>query len=452
MRAFLPENLIKLAKNCPFPLYVVGGSVRDFLCGFPVTEKSDFDICSPAPEEEVLSRAKTLGFTLRAQFRHTGTLKLSDERGIEYEFTRFRSDKYVRGLHAPSEITFTDDILTDARRRDFTANAVYYEIASGTFCDPLNGMHDIQTKTLRTVAPAKKVFGEDGLRLLRLCRFAAQLGFTPDKDCISGAKTHAALICDIAPERVFHELRLLLSAERAHGVRDGVYRGLSLLRETGILPHILPELALGDGLAQRKDFHNYDVLEHSFRCACYATEEIRLAALLHDVGKPFCILRDGNSYAHPLEGARIVTEILTRLKAPKKLTEETAALVQLHMADLDCKMRESKVRRLIVERYPLLKKLLDLKQADFSACKDDFSTAPTVVRWKAILEGMEKEGAPRTMTELNVKGDDLLRLGFPPKYVGKILHELLIFAALDGKRNTRERLLSYAVRVQEKNL
>ncbi len=443
MYHIIPQNLKNLAEICPFPLYLVGGSVRDFLCGLPLSKNADWDICAAAEEDEFVSLAQKAGLDVRAVYRNTGTVKLCDGAGVGYEFTRFRSDEYVRGLHAPSKITFVTEIATDARRRDFTANAVYYDIKEKRFCDPLGGMADIQRKILRTVAPARKVFGEDGLRLLRLCRFAAQLGFSPDKDCLDGARMHAALIRNIVPERVFHELSLILRAE-------GAYRGLCLLRDAQILPHVLPELALGDGMKQRADFHRYDVLEHSFRCAKYAPTEIRFAALLHDVGKPFCTLRDGNSYAHPVEGARIAREILSRLKAPKKLIEETCALISLHMLDLDCRMKESKVRRRIVENYPLLQKLFALKQADFSACKDDTSPAPTVVRWKGVLACMEAEGAPLTVSDLKIKGSDLVRLGVPPQRVGHALRELLFLAALDGSQNTRNRLLKLAEKYKEK--
>ena len=357
MKKFIPKTLRKLAGVCQVPLYIVGGAVRDFLAGRPLAG-ADWDLASAASDEDFSAAAGSCGFTVRAVYPATGTVKVEDEDGTGYEYTRFRSDRYVRGVHAPAEIFFTDDIARDARRRDFCADAVYYDIAADTFADPLGGIGDIQSRTLRTVAPAEKVFGEDGLRLMRLARIAAQTGFTPDAECLAGAKSNCALIRDIVPERIFHELDLLLRADEKAGGADGPYRGLCILRETGVLAHILPELALGDGMPQRADFHRYDVLEHSFRCVRYAQPFVRWAALLHDAGKPLCFLRDGNFHAHPEEGARIAEEILTRLKAPAKLTEETKSLVALHMRDFDLNMRGSKVRREIVRAYPLLEKLL----------------------------------------------------------------------------------------------
>ncbi len=442
MTEFLPENLIKLADVCQHSLYIVGGSVRDFLLGDMPDGKTDWDLASPMTEEELTANAEACGFAVKSVYRATGTVKLEDGCGTQYEFTRFRSDRYVRGIHAPAEISFTEDIAVDARRRDFCANAVYYDIKRHMFVDPLGGIGDIGQRILRTVAPAEKVFGEDGLRLMRLARIAAQTGFSPDGECLAGAKTHAALIRDIVPERIFAELTLLLHADGKRGDETAPYRGLCILKETGVLKEILPELALGEGMAQRSDFHDHDVLEHSLRCVRYSEPGIRFAALLHDVGKPFCFLRDGTFHAHPEEGARIAREILTRWKAPKKLTEETVLLVGLHMRDYNLQMRESKVRRELVENFALLDKLLALKQADFSACKDDLSPAPCVLKWRGILQKMKDEGSPLCLSELAVNGNDLLGAGVPPQRVGDVLRQLLLLCAVDGTLNRREKLLA----------
>ncbi|MDE5547604.1 MAG: HD domain-containing protein [Clostridia bacterium] len=442
MKIPVPEKLAALAGECAFPLYLVGGSVRDALADFPPAQKPDYDICAAAPEEDLIAAAERVGIQVKGVYRHTGTVKLEDENGIGYEFTRFRSDKYVRGIHTPAEIEFTDDMQKDARRRDFCANAIYYEIKTQTVCDPLDGVGDIKRKILRTVAPAKKVFGEDGLRLMRLARLAAETGFTPDEEAIEGAREHAALLSDIAPERIFTELMLLLHADEKHGFPDAPYRGLCILRETGVLGVLLPELAMGAGMVQRSDFHSHDVLEHSLRCVMYAPKEIRLAALLHDVGKPLCLKRDGNCFRHAEEGAEIAHEILTRLKAPKALIAETEALVRLHMRDYNLQMREGKLRREIVQYHTVLPKLLALKQADFSACKDDLSPAPAVVKWQTVYAAMREEGVPFTVKELAVNGNDALAAGVPPHRVGETLAELLTYCAENGKRNDRAQLLS----------
>ena len=212
MNSILSKNLQALADFSPKPLYVVGGAVRDFLSQrqAPVL---DLDLSSPMLVEEFLPIAEQFGFKATAVYKQTGTIKLKDEQGQDYEYTCFRSDKYVRGIHTPTEIFFTEDIELDCRRRDFTANAIYYDIKQGIFVDPLNGIEAIKRKKLITVDNPEKVFGEDGLRLMRLARQTAQLGFTPDEQTLAGAKKKAKLIRDISVERIYTELLAILHAD-----------------------------------------------------------------------------------------------------------------------------------------------------------------------------------------------------------------------------------------------
>ena len=444
MRRILPKSLVNLAQYTPKPLYVVGGSVRDFLANLhPITQ--DFDITAPLSAEIFANVAQEHGFTIKSVYKNTGTVKLHDEEKNDYEYTCFRSDTYVRGVHVPVEIHFTEDIHRDARRRDFTCNAVYYDIQANDFVDPLDGITAIHEKRLTTVDTPKKVFGEDGLRLMRLARQAAQLGFTPDQATLDAATYHAALIKDISPERIYTELLAILHADEKCGVPNGHYYGMQILDKTRVLDYILPELALGRDMQQRKDFHSYDVLEHSFRALLYADKTIRLAALLHDIGKPVCTLRDGNTYAHNEEGARIVKEVLTRLKAPKKTIDQVSTLTLLHMYDLDCKMGENKLRRFLVNHHAVLEELLLLKQADFSACKDDLSLAPTVKKWRALYEKMQSEHTPFCLKELAVNGNDLLELQIPPHKLSTILQKLLEHTAVNPEDNKKERLLRVAL-------
>ena len=291
---------------------------------------------------------------------------------------------------------------------------------------------------------ADKVFGEDGLRLMRLARQVATLGFSPDTECVLGAQKNCALILDISPERIFTELRAILHADEKYGICNGHYHGLKMLDTIGVLDKILPEITLGKNMQQRADFHNYDVLEHSLRTVLYADKSVRFAALLHDVGKPFCELRDGSSHAHPIEGARIAKDVLTRLRAPHALIAETEMLVALHMYDLDGRTGENKLRRFLVEHYAILPKLLLIKQADFSGCKDDTSIAPTCERWNLLLQKMQAENVAFTLKQLAVNGNDLLNAGLPAPHLSTILHKLLLHVAVNPKDNEKGKLIKLA--------
>lgn len=441
----LPEKLNTLAKNCPFPLYLVGGAVRDCLAGLS-GGSGDLDICAPVTADKFCEVARRSGAEISAIYRNTGTvkLKLGEE---EYEFASFRSDEYVRGIHSPVNTFFTDDICLDARRRDFKCNAVYYDISAGQIVDPLGGARDIAAKRITTVAPAAKVFGEDGLRLMRLARQAAQTGFTPDGECIAGARENRSLISDVSPERIYAELCAILCADGKHGLARAHYRGLKILDTTGVIDVILPELSRCRGLEQRKDYHKYDVFEHSLRAAMYAEKSVRLAALLHDTGKAVTAAERGNFHGHETESAAIARRALERLKAPKKQTEFAERLCALHMYDLRCDARENKIRAFIVDNYDIIDGILAIKQADFSACRDDEGEAPCVTKWKRIISDMKEEGAPFTLKQLAVRGNELIEAGISPDEVGITLKKLLKECAYNPALNTRGKLLGTALKI-----
>ena len=445
MKDTLSLKLIALAEKLPCPLYIVGGRVRDYLANLRC-KSLDTDLSAPLSAEEFSRIANELGIKTDATYKNTGTVKITVD-GEWCEFTSFRSDKYIRGEHRPAATYFTDDINLDARRRDFKCNAVYYDVSADKFVDPLGGIEDIKNKIISTVAPANKVFGEDGLRLMRLARIAAQTGFTPDGECLKGAKENADLIRDISVERIYTELSALLVADLKYGNADGPYAGLKILQNIGVLEKIFPELTAGAGLDQRKDFHKYDVLEHSLRAVKYARPEIRLAALLHDIGKPYCYEISGKFAGHEEEGAKIARDICARLKVSKNLTEETVELVALHMYDLQCNAKVTKARKFIVKHYAILDKLFMLKQADYSACKDQTDTAPFIVKYTKILEEMKKEGVPFTLRELNLKGDALISAGFAPQEVGKTLEKLLFDCCIGQVENDCAKLLERAIKI-----
>ena len=443
MRLELPEQLHTLAEAAPFPLYAVGGAVRDRIAGLP--DSHDIDLCAPTDAETFSALAARQGIRVLAVYKNTGTVNI-EVGGMQAEFTAFRTDLYRGGEHAPARVTFTKDIREDAKRRDFKCNAVYYDIARGQIVDPLGGEKDAKERVLQTTRDADEVFSEDGLRLMRLARLAAQLGFTPTLDCIFGAKFNAARISLISAERIFAELRQILYADQKYGRQYAQYEGLRMLDGTDVLPYILPELAAGKGLQQRADFHDHDVLEHSFRACKYADARVRFSALLHDVGKPAVYAQTGKYHGHDVAGAPIAQAILERLKAPKKLTEAVRRLTLLHMYDLDGKARESKVRAFIVKNFDMYEPLLLLKQADYSGCKDDLNACPTLLKWEKIRGAMRAEGVPFTLRELALRGDELPP-DLPPARRAEVLQALLLECAQDGRRNERQWLLAEAERI-----
>ena len=439
------EKIKLLAESLDKPLYAVGGYVRNFLTDGSLSE--DVDLAGGITAEDILNHAKKAGFRISGEYPRTGTVVFTD--GCKrYEFTSFREEKYrPGGGHSPEQVEFTEDIHKDALRRDFKCNAVYYDIKNQRYIDPTGGIKDIKKRTLSAVTEPEKVFVHDGLRLMRLARFTGELGFTPSMDTLDAAKKYSSNIRDISPERIYSELLKILTSDSAYSFSDkkGHYTALQILNKTGVLGEIMPELWLGKNMPQPEKYHNYDVLEHSLRTVLYAPAGVRLAALLHDVGKPERYIATGKYHSHEISGAEIAEKILLRLKAPKSVIRQTARLVRLHMYDLDGMMRESKIRKIIVENIDIFDKLLQLKQADFSACKDSVDICPTVNKWRAVYEKMQKDGTPFSLKDLNITALDLQTAGFTGKFIGEELKKLFMFAVTSPSENNRETLVKIAL-------
>ena len=442
-----PEKLNNLAKSLEKPIYAVGGVVRNFLI-----DKSfsyDVDLAGAISPEHLLGSVTACGFTVTAKYNRTGTVVFTDGK-FNYEYTEFRKESYIGGKHQPELVVSTDSIEEDARRRDFKCNAVYYDLKNQRIVDVLGGVVDIQNRVLDTVIEPEKVFSCDGLRLMRLARFSAELNFKPKSGLIESARTYADNVKDVSKERIYAELKLILYADKKYPFSDktGHYTGLKILDRTRVLDRIIPELTLGRGMAQREDYHNYDVLEHSLKTVLYAEPSVRFAGLLHDVAKPFCKQRDGAFKLHAKEGARMAEEVAKRLKVDKKTIRQVGFLAGEHMVDLDLKMRESKVRKYIVKNLQYFPDLMAIKQADYQACKDQEDVSPTVKKWQAIYEKMISEKTPFSIKDLAVSAKDVIKLGYSGAKIKEILEKLFIHAVINPKENDRETLLKIAEKLK----
>ena len=434
------RTLAELAEYFSGRLYVVGGAVRDALCG---KTPSDYDIAAPVSPKDAEILLKNSGFTVRSESARLGTLKIFKGRE-SFEYTAFRTDSYPDGgAHSPKEVRLTDDINEDASRRDFTVNAVYYNVKDGTLTDPLGGIADMERMILRTCRDPEKTLAEDGLRLLRLVRFAAETGFIIEENTMTVAKNRANLISDISVERVREELLKILSADKKNGIKDGHFRGVKLMQTIGLWKYIIPELTENEDFPQNPKYHKYTVLEHIFQAVRFAEPQVRVAALLHDVAKARCKIRYGEMHAHPVEGAKIADSVMRRLKFSNAERERTVRLVANHMYDLDCKTGENKLRRFIQRNYDIIDDLAALKNADGSARGFGEETNPSAVRLLAVRGKMIAEGVPMTVKELKVGGEDLLSLPIPPNKRSEALKSLLSAAATDPALLTREGQLKF---------
>ncbi len=459
------EKLESLAKLfAPYaPLYAVGGYVRDGILGF---RRSDIDICSALTAEEVKSALVGSEFCVSDKSLRMGTVLITSC-GFAAEYTAFRTESYDRssGAHAPAQVRFTTDITADARRRDFSCNAVYMQIMTGETVDPTGGVNDIKCHILRAADEPNKVFEADGLRILRLVRFACELGFEVDGGTYASAKRNVWRVRDIAPERIREELNRIFVADickkdakartvgafasgKDNGLSAAHVRGIRMLDDLGLVYMLLPELAELKGLQQPKKYHLYDAYEHSLRAYEVAPPEIRWAALLHDVGKrrAYEINGGANMHGHDSIGADMAREVLNRLKFSNADRDRTVALIRSHMTDLKGDMSWNKLRRFVAEHSDIADDLCALRDADVYASG---GRIPERNRLRDAWEEVKADGTPLSVRELKVNGNDLMAVGVEKKRIGEVLNALLAETVLNPELNERQKALNFVIKKSE---
>ncbi|MFQ5676224.1 MAG: CCA tRNA nucleotidyltransferase [bacterium] len=435
--------------------YLVGGCLRDLLLG---KEPKDWDIATSAKPEEVQRLFSDSVY--ENQFGTVGIKTNSgDPRQKIIEVTTFRLEgKYTDKRH-PDEIKFAKTIEEDLSRRDFTINAMAFEVTSHKrriegLVDPFGGLEDLRAGTVRTVGNPEERFREDALRLMRAPRFAVELGFQIEPNTRKAIEELSGELEMIAKERIRDEfVKILEASEAAKGVR--------LLEELKLLRHILPELREGLGIDQNWH-HKYNVFEHSIRALDYAAKKgyplhVRLAALLHDIGKPRSRdwknnprgekMRDGKRgdwtfYQHQYIGARMTIPALDRLRFSRPFIKKVEHLVRQHMFYYNTgEVTERGIRRIVArvgaENIP---DLLKVREADRIGSGVEKAVPYKMRHFLFMIEKAQRD--PTSVKMLEVRGDDvmrILRIGEGPK-VGWVLWALLDEVLDDPDRNKREQL------------
>ena len=435
--------------------YLVGGAVRDELLG---GEAKDADFVVPGVDTDGLR-------ALLAPHGVTEDLVVAD-RLVGLRF--FPGDREVRAL-APAGLEFAPprreistgpgrhdfEIVADAslpverdmERRDFTINAIARRLSTGEYVDPLDGRADLAAGVLRAVS--EQSFREDPLRIVRGLRFVSQLGLEPDERTRAQMAEHAAAIALVAPERIGGGLaadglgelsKLLLGAEPA--------RALRLARDVGVLPHLLPELAVTVGYEQTSKRQHLPLDEHVFAVVQGTADdgarlEVRLAALLHDLGKPEA---DRDDTRHQEVGAAIATRVLGRLRYPTRLRRHVMEIVREHaFHELDDPRPVDARRFLAAHGDELALDLLAHKAADMRAKERTPDEHAALARFRELVE--EARSSPHTLADLAITGADLIAAGFREgPEVGRVLGVLLREVVEDPERNEPAWLLDRSAR------
>lgn len=444
---FDPElnTLARLVRERGCELFVVGGHVRNTLLGFRI---SDTDITSALTPDEMTGLCEKAGFKVVPKGVDFGMVEIhiGDK---SYEHTTFRADFYGEGgSHRPQSVAFSKTPEEDAFRRDFTVNALYASVLTGELIDPTGGLGDIEKRLIRTTTPdPETILKDDGLRIMRLCRFAAELGFDIEEKTFAAAKKCAPLLADISAERVRDELKKILMADAKYGLpaQESVLRGLELMDEVGALDVILPELARCRGVGQSPKYHKYPVLEHIFQTVSMSEPELtlRLACLLHDAGKPAALEKNGNMHGHDVISEDISREVFRRLRFDNDTAEEAAWLVRRHMFDLDGRAKEPTLKKRFAEwGEARVNALVAIREADFRGSVGERITVKTAERWRRVLGEMKAKRTPFSENELNCTGRDIMEwLSLPPSpRIGEIKRALFMHCAVRPQDNTYEKL------------
>lgn len=414
-----------------FEAWIVGGCVRDLLLGRTPT---DYDLTTSARPEQ--TKAVFAGErVLETGIRH-GTVTVLGE-GMPLEITTYRVDGGYSDARHPDGVTFSASLREDAARRDLTINAMAYAPGRG-IQDFFGGREDLARGLIRAVGDPRRRFQEDALRVLRSLRFASVLSFAIEEETAAAARQEAGGLRQLSAERVFQELSKLLC---------GPAVGPVLLAYPDILGQVLPELRPMVGFDQRSRHHCYDLYTHTAVAVAHVAPRLplRLAMLLHDVGKPetFSLGQDGQGhfYSHAKRSAALAEEILARLRAPKKLREEVVTLVRLH----DAPVEPEGIRRWLNKLGPEgFFDLLEVQRGDAAGQGPAYCTR--ISRTDA-LERQARALLARqpclTLRELAVDGRDLLALGYRGPALGAALQRLLAQVLAGALPNEKGGLLQW---------
>jgi putative nucleotidyltransferase with HDIG domain len=439
------RDLTRRLQDAGHAAYLVGGAVRNLVLDRP---PDDYDIATSATPDEVTRLFRRV---IPTGVDH-GTVTVLWRSG-SYEVTTFRTETgYSDGRH-PDTVEFVGSIHADLSRRDFTINGMAIDPVSGEFLDPHCGAEDLRRGVIRAIGVPQERFAEDSLRLLRAVRFATQLEFSIEAATYDALCAAASGLGRVSVERIRDEFDKILASERPS-------LGIRLLRESRLLPAVMPELEAGIGVEQRGD-HAFDVFEHSLVTCDAAPREsrvLRLAALLHDIGKPATLATDeaGNRtfFRHDEVSADLARSALERLRYPNAIVDAVTHLVRHHMFHYTPEWTDAAIRRFLARVGPEnVESLFSLRAADSFAQQGKPTENRALKQFGSRIADMQRESLALSRADLAVNGSDLAEAGIPRgPHMGVVLEHLLETVLDDPQQNTRDQLIRIARSFYESRL
>lgn len=435
------KKLIKVFQDHNFEIYIVGGSSRGILTEHPI---KDWDFATNALPNQIEKLFPKNSF-YNNKFGTVSIVMGKGEKNV-FEVTAYRTEAGYSDKRRPDQVKWGKTIEEDLSRRDFTINAIALKLEKAKnkwqitkIIDPFKGREDLNKKVIKAVGKPEERFQEDGLRLIRAIRIAAQLGFAIEEKTFQSIQKNSSLIAKIAWERIKIELWKLLASQYPS-------QGIILLFNTSLLQHLIPELIESRGVDQAKH-HVDNVWDHSLKTLEHCPSKdplVRLAALIHDIGKPKTAKGKGEErtfYNHEIVSAQIAKEIAKRLRLSKKEADRLWRLVRWHQFTPNENQTDSAVRRFIRRvGKENLQDILDLRTGDRLGSGVPKTSWRTELFKKRLIE-VQKQ--PFSVTDLKITGHDvmkILKIKSGPK-VGKILNQLFQEVQSDKAKNTRKYLL-----------
>ncbi len=442
----IPKEVTRITntlEDAGFEAYLVGGCVRDLLLG---RAPNDWDVTTNAKPDDIISAFGEDETFYENTFGTVGVrIGENDAGDIDgiIEVTPYRTEGQYTDARRPDTVTFSNSLSEDLQRRDFTINALAFRMKTDELVDEYNGQKDLKNKVLKAVGDPNERFSEDALRMIRAIRFAAQLDFAIDGETMTAIATNSALLAKVSHERIRDEFnKIVLSPNPA--------MALGMAEQLSLLQYIIPELREGIGCEQGKKAHAYHVFEHNLRAMQHAADksltlEERLGALFHDVGKPHSRRKKGSSYTfygHEVVGARMVKEIMNRLKYPKNTIEQVAKLVRWHMffSDPDV-VTLSAVRRMINNvGKDNIQNLLRVRMCDRIGSGRPKEQPFRFRKYQAMVDEALRD--PISVGMLKIDGGYIMKEFHvqPGPRIGWVLHALLEDVLDDVAHNTEEYL------------
>ncbi len=449
----IPEevsHVTQTLKGKGFEAYLIGGCVRDLFLG---KKPRDWDVTTDAiPENIIESFPKTF---YENDFGTVGVV--NETTTVEslkvIEVTPYREESAYTDKRRPDSVSFSKNLEDDLKRRDFTINAIAYDCEESRTVDLYGGLADLHQGLIRAVGNARERFAEDALRTLRAVRFYAEHGFEIEAETRKAIADEAHGHSKISKERIRDEFIKIIESERPA-------EGLLLCRELGLLTYILPDLEKGFGVEQG-GIHSFDVATHLLKSLSHAAKKdmplhVRLAALLHDIGKPDTrrVSTDATKktytfYGHEVVGARITSRILKDLKFPKEMSEKIVKLVRWHMFFSDTEqITNSAVRRMVANVGPdNVWDLMDVRACDRIGTGRPKESPYRLRKYHSMIDEVMRD--PISVGMLKIDGARIMDVAKEPPgpRIGYMLHALLEEVLEDPTKNTAEALEEATLRL-----